>query len=58
MGKGGLFSTSTMANQMYESTFSQFNDGLGAAWAVLLFILVVPVVFVNSRNQRAMREGR
>jgi alpha-glucoside transport system permease protein len=58
MGKGGLFGTSTMANQMYESTFSQFNDGLGAAWAVLLFILVVPVVFVNSRNQRAMREGR
>jgi alpha-glucoside transport system permease protein len=58
MGKGGLFGTSTMANQMYETTFSQFNDGLGAAWAVLLFILVVPVVFVNSRNQRAMREGR
>lgn len=58
MGKGGLFGTSTIANQMYETAFTANNDGLGAAWAVLLFLLVIPIVFVNSRNQRAMREGR
>ena len=58
MGKGGLFGTSTIANEMYETAFTAQNDGLGAAWAVLLFVLVIPIVFINSRNQRAMREGR
>lgn len=57
MGKGGSFSTSTMANEMYEQAFPQDNEGLGAAWAVLLFIAVAPIVYVNARNQRAMREG-
>jgi alpha-glucoside transport system permease protein len=58
MGKGGSFGTSTIANEMYEQGFPQDNQGLGAAWAVLLFLLVVPIVFVNARNQKAMREGR
>ena len=58
MGKGGSFGTSTMANEMYEQAFPQDNEGLGAAWAVLLFLLVVPIVFVNARNQKAMREAR
>jgi ABC-type sugar transport system permease subunit len=42
---------------MYEQGFPQDNEGLGAAWAVLLFVLVLPIVFVNTRNQRAMREA-
>ena len=58
MGKGGSFDTSTIANEMYEQGFPQDNEGLGAAWAVLLFLLVVPIVFVNARNQKAMREAR
>jgi alpha-glucoside transport system permease protein len=58
MGKGGSFATSTMANEMYEQAFPQDNEGLGAAWAVLLFLAVAPIVYVNARNQRAMREGR
>jgi alpha-glucoside transport system permease protein len=57
MGKGGQFGTSTIANEMYEQGFPQDNEGLGAAWAVLLFVLVLPIVFVNTRNQRAMREA-
>lgn len=57
MGKGGLFETSTIANEMYEQAFPQRNEGLGAAWAVVLFVLVVPVIFVNSWNQRRMRAG-
>ncbi len=57
MGKGGSFETSTIANEMYEQGFPQDNEGLGAAWAVLLFVLVIPIVVVNSRNQRAMREA-
>jgi alpha-glucoside transport system permease protein len=58
MGKGGSFGTSTIANEMYEQGFPQDFEGLGAAWAVLLFVLVVPIVIVNSRNQRAMNEAR
>ncbi|MDO9176333.1 MAG: sugar ABC transporter permease, partial [Actinomycetota bacterium] len=58
MGKGGSFDTSTIANEMYEQGFPQDNEGRGAAWAVLLFLAVVPIVFVNARNQKAMREGR
>ena len=58
MGKGGSFGTSTMANEMYEQAFPQDNEGLGAAWEVLLFVAVAPIVYVNARNQRAMREGR
>ena len=58
MGKGGSFGTSSIANEMYEQGFPQDNEGLGAAWAVLLFLLVVPIVFVNARNQKAMREAR
>ncbi len=57
MGKGGLFETSTVANEMYKQAFPQNNAGLGAAWAVILFVLVLPIVFVNSWNQRRMREG-
>lgn len=57
MGKGGLFDTSTIANEMYKQAFPQNNAGLGAAWAVMLFVLVLPIVFINSWNQRRMREG-
>jgi alpha-glucoside transport system permease protein len=57
MGKGGLFETSTVANEMYKQAFPQNNAGLGSAWAVILFVLVLPIVFINSRNQRRMREG-
>lgn len=56
MGKGGLFDTSTIANEMYTQAFPQNNEGLGAAWAMILFLLVLPIVFVNSWNQRRMRE--
>ncbi|MEZ5272463.1 MAG: sugar ABC transporter permease [Ilumatobacteraceae bacterium] len=57
MGKGGSFGTSTIANEMYEQGFPQDTEGLGAAWAVVLFLLVSPIVYINARNQRAMREG-
>jgi alpha-glucoside transport system permease protein len=57
MGKGGLFDTSTIANEMYTQAFPQNNKGLGAAWAIILFLLVLPIVFINSWNQRRIREG-
>ena len=57
MGKGGLFDTSTIANEMYTQAFPQNNKGLGAAWAIILFLLVLPFVFVNSWILRRIREG-
>ncbi|MEJ5868555.1 sugar ABC transporter permease [Pseudokineococcus sp. 5B2Z-1] len=55
---GGQFSTSVIANEFYSQTFRQFNQGLGAALAVLLFILVVPIIAYNVRQLRLSEEIR
>jgi alpha-glucoside transport system permease protein len=49
---GGNFQTSVVANEFYSQTFRADNQGLGAALAVLLFILVIPVVAYNIRHVR------
>ena len=58
MGLGGGFENNVLANEMYTKSFTQQNEGYGSALAVVLFIAVIPVVWVNARNQRAMREAR
>jgi alpha-glucoside transport system permease protein len=50
---GGNFNTSVIANEFYSQSFRSDNQGLGAALAVLLFILVIPVVVYNIRQMRA-----
>jgi alpha-glucoside transport system permease protein len=50
---GGNFDTSVVANEFYSQSFRASNQGLGAALAVLLFILVVPIVAYNVRQMRA-----
>lgn len=50
---GGNFDTSVVANEFYSQAFRADNQGLGAALAVLLFILVVPIVVYNIRQLRA-----
>jgi alpha-glucoside transport system permease protein len=54
---GGQFGTSVVANEFYGQSFRADNQGLGAALAVLLFVLVIPIVFYNIRHLRAS-EGR
>ena len=49
---GGNFKTSVVANEFYSQTFRADNQGLGAALAVLLFLLVIPVVAYNIRHVR------
>jgi alpha-glucoside transport system permease protein len=49
---GGNFNTSVVANEFYRQTFNADNQGLGAALAVLLFILVIPIVVYNIRQVR------
>ncbi len=49
---GGQFGTSIVANEFYTQAFRQANQGLGAALAMVLFILVVPIVAYNVRQMR------
>ena len=49
---GGNFNTSVVANEFYTQSFRASNQGLGAALAALLFILVIPIVVYNVRQLR------
>ncbi|MGY1699753.1 carbohydrate ABC transporter permease [Geodermatophilus sp. SYSU D00766] len=55
---GGQFGTSVVANEFYTQAFRQFNFGLGAALAVLLFVLVIPIIAYNVRQLRLAEEIR
>ena len=50
---GGQFDTSVIANEFYSQSFRSDNQGLGAALAVLLFVLVIPIVAYNIRQIRS-----
>ena len=41
---GGNFDTSVLAYEFYAQSFRSFDQGLGAALAVLIFVLVMPIV--------------
>ncbi len=49
---GGQFDTSVVANEFYNAIFRYNRDGLGSAFAVLLFVLVVPIVVYNIVQMR------
>lgn len=49
---GGQFQTSVIANEFYSQKFSRGNNGLAAALAVLLFVLVIPIIIYNVRQMR------
>ena len=51
---GGNFDTSVLAYEFYVQSFRSFNNGLGAALAVLLFALVTPIVIYNIRQMRKL----
>jgi alpha-glucoside transport system permease protein len=44
---GGQFNTSVIANEFYNQSFRFDQAGIGAAFAVVLFILVLPIVAYN-----------
>jgi alpha-glucoside transport system permease protein len=54
----GRYGTSVVANEFYEQSFRQNNAGLGAALAVLLFVIVIPVIIYNVRQMRLAEEVR
>ncbi len=49
---GGQFGDDVVANRMFHEMFQFFNDGHAAAMATLLFVAVLPVMYVNLRNFR------
>ncbi len=51
---GGQFDTSVVANEFYTQTFRSFDQGVGSALAVLLFVLVLPVILYNVRQIRRL----
>ncbi|MEV0004033.1 sugar ABC transporter permease [Micromonospora sp. NPDC050980] len=53
----GNYETSVIANEMYNQAFRYGQNGHGAALAVVLFILVIPIVIYQIRNLRQQREG-
>jgi alpha-glucoside transport system permease protein len=52
---GAAFNTNIIANEFYSQSFRAGNQGLGAALAVFLFILVIPIVAYNIRQMRLAR---
>ena len=55
---GGNFNTSVIANEFYVQSFRQFDAGMGAALATILFVIVVPIVVYNVRQLRISEEIR
>ena len=48
----GNFGTQVLANDMAQQAFVNTNIGRGAALAVILFLLVLPVMFYNIRRMQ------
>lgn len=55
---GGQFDTSVVANEFYSQSFVFGQRGIGAALAVLLFVLVIPIILYNIRQMRLSEEQR
>ena len=49
---GGRFDTSVIANEFYSQAIRTGDRGFGAALAVVLFVLVMPIVVYNIRQLR------
>lgn len=53
---GGQFNTSVVANEMYNRAFRLGQPAIGAALAVVLFVMVLPIVIYNVRVLRKQKE--
>ena len=54
---GGQFNTSVVANEMYSRAFRLGQPSLGAALAVVLFLMVLPIILYNVRTLRRYKEA-
>jgi len=49
---GGRFNDDVVAVRMFHEMFQFFSDGRAAALATLLFLAVLPIMYLNLRNFR------
>lgn len=49
---GGNFNTSIIANEFYIQSFNQGQPQIGAALAVILFVMIAPIIIYNVRQMR------
>ena len=54
----GNYDTSVIANEMYTQAFRANEPGRGAALALILFLMVLPVVIYNARVLKKQKEIR
>jgi alpha-glucoside transport system permease protein len=50
---GGRDDTQVVAQQMVQEFFTNRNNGVGAALAVLMFVAIVPILIINIRRFKA-----
>ena len=51
-GLGGRFGNNVLANQMFNESFQIGDTGLGAAIAIVMFVIVLPVMIYNIYNMQ------
>lgn len=54
----GNYGTSVIANEFYTQTFQYQNTGLGAALAVVMFVVVIPLIVFNVYQMKRSQEVR
>lgn len=54
----GNYGTSVIANEFYTQSFQYQNTGLGAALAVIMFIVVIPLIVFNVHQMRKSQDVR
>jgi alpha-glucoside transport system permease protein len=50
---GGRDDTQVVAQQMVQEFFTNRNNGVGAALAVLMFVAIIPILIINIRRFKA-----
>ena len=55
---GGNYHTNVVGMEFYNQLFNIQNYGLASALAILLFLVITPVMYINIRRMRAERAAR
>jgi alpha-glucoside transport system permease protein len=55
---GGSYHTNVVGMEFYNQLFNFQNNGLASALAILLFLAITPVIYVNIRRMRAEEAAR
>lgn len=51
----GLYDTNVIANEMIQQSFRLLDSGRGSALALVLFLIIAPLMWLNAREMKAQR---